>query len=130
MVKAIHHGILSTSLLLAAIPALPSPVSEQQLPDPLAAGWQGNPVCKKLHEVASQRILRCEFAPGVGHERHYHAPHFGYALSGGTMRITDASGVREVTLKTGSSYSSDGVAWHQVLNIGETPVIYLIVESR
>lgn len=100
------------------------------IPDPLAAGWQGKPVCEKLHEDARQRVLRCTFAPKVGHDRHYHRPHFGYALAGGRMRISDASGVRDVELATGSSYTSDGVGWHEVLNIGETTVAYLIVESK
>ena len=76
------------------------------LPDPLAAGWKGAPVCERLDEDSKQRILRCTFAPGVGHERHYHAPNFGYAVSGGRMQITDASGSREVDLPTGSSFAS------------------------
>ncbi len=100
------------------------------LPDPLAAGWRGEPVCELLHEDAEQRVLNCVFPPGVGHERHYHPKHFGYALSGGTMQITDSNGTREVSLATGSSFSSDGVAWHEVLNVGETTVSYLIVEPR
>ncbi|MEL7685445.1 hypothetical protein AAG594_13990 [Citromicrobium bathyomarinum] len=66
----------------------------------------------------------------MGHERHYHPAHYGYALNGGTMRITDETGVQTVTLETGSDYTSDGTAWHEVLNIGETPVIYLMVEER
>lgn len=100
------------------------------LPDPLAAGWQGSPVCEALHQTPRQRILRCTFPPTVGHERHWHAPHFGYALSGGRMQITDAGGVRQVDLATGSSYTSNGVAWHEVLNVGDTTVSYLIVEQR
>ena len=100
------------------------------LPDPLQAGWQGETVCERLHEDSSQRILRCTFAPGVGHERHYHIAHFGYAIMGGRMRITDESGVREVDVPTGSSFTSDGVAWHEVLNVGETTGIYLIVERK
>jgi quercetin dioxygenase-like cupin family protein len=100
------------------------------LPDPLAAGWQGKPVCEKVHEAANLRVLRCTFPPGIGHERHHHARHFGYTLSGGWMRITDASGKREAELKAGSSYSSDGVAWHEVVNIGDTTIQYLIVEPR
>lgn len=101
-----------------------------ELADPLAAGWQGEKVCERLHEDHQQRILRCTFAPGVGHERHFHNPHFGYALSGGKMRLTSANGIREITLKTGSSYTSNGVEWHEVLNIGETTVVYLIVEPK
>ena len=98
------------------------------LPDPLAAGWNGAPVCELLHEDSKQRVLRCTFPPGVGHERHFHRPHFGYTIVGGRMRITDASGVREVDAVTGSSFSSDGVAWHEVVNIGDTTSVFLIVE--
>lgn len=100
------------------------------LPDPLSAGWHGKPVCEKLHEDAEQRVLRCTFPPGVGHERHFHPRHFGYALSGGQMQITDAKGTRVVDIKSGSSFSSGGVEWHEALNVGETPVQYLIVEPR
>jgi hypothetical protein len=100
------------------------------LPDPLAAGWRGSPVCERLHEDEAQRVLRCSFPPGAGHERHFHPRHFGYALAGGRVRITDSRGTREVDLETGSSYASDGVDWHEVVNVGATTVAYLIVEPR
>lgn len=100
------------------------------LPDPLQAGWQGKPVCEKLREDQHLRLLRCTFPPGVGHDRHAHRPHSGYALSGGTMRVTDAKGVREVEIATGSHFSSDGIAWHEVLNIGAFTVQYLIIEPK
>jgi hypothetical protein len=59
------------------------------LPMALCAGWQGERVCEQLHDDVSVRVLRCTFAPGVGHEMHYHPPHFGYVLSGeSVMRIT------------------------------------------
>jgi quercetin dioxygenase-like cupin family protein len=109
---------------------LAAPVFAGPLPDPLQAGWKGVPVCELLRDDRAMRVLRCSFAPGVGHERHYHAPHFGYALSGGRMRLTDASGVREAELKTGSSFDSEGTEWHEVMNIGDTTVTYLIVEPR
>lgn len=67
---------------------------------------------------------------GVGHERHFHPRHFGYAIAGGRVRIIDASGTRELSLETGSSYSSDGVAWHEIENIGDSTIVYLIVEPR
>ena len=104
--------------------------ADSPLPDPLQAGWEGESVCEKLHEDSKQRVLRCTFPPGVGHERHYHRPHFGYALSGGKVRITDANGVREVELATGSSYTSAGVEWHEIQNIGDTTIAYLIVEPH
>jgi quercetin dioxygenase-like cupin family protein len=100
------------------------------LPDPIAAGWHGKTVCERLHDDERQRVLRCTFPPGVGHERHFHVPHFGYALSGGKMQITDATGTREVELKTGSHFTSEGTAWHEVVNIGNTHVVYLIVEPK
>jgi quercetin dioxygenase-like cupin family protein len=115
---------------LASLAGLGACASRPSRPDPLAAGWNGAPVCEKLHEDPGQRILRCSFPPGVGHERHYHGAHFGYALAGGRMRVMDAKGTREVTLETGSSFSSAGVDWHEVLNVGDTTVMYLIVESK
>ena len=101
-----------------------------KLPDPVAATWQGEPVCETLSDTADMRVFRGIFPPGVGHERHFHSKHFGYALSGGRMRITDAAGTREVNLQTGTYFSSDGIPWHEVLNIGETTVSYLMIEPR
>lgn len=117
--------IALASLSLAGTGATPP-----LLPDPLAAGWKGASVCQKLHEDVDQRILRCTFPPSVGHERHFHGRHFGYAISGGRMRVTDADGTRELEIVTGSSFTSNGVAWHEVLNVGDTTVVYLIVEPK
>lgn len=117
-------GLVLILTSLAACTATPG------LADPLAAGWRGTPVCERLHEDSGQRILRCTFPPGVGHERHFHAPHFGYAVVGGRMRITDESGVRDVDAPTNSSFTSDGVAWHEVLNVGDTTAVFLIIERK
>lgn len=46
------------------------------------------------------------------------------------MKITDGNGVREVDLTTGSSFTSDGVIWHEVVNIGDTTTVYLIIEPK
>jgi hypothetical protein len=45
------------------------------------------------------------------------------------MRIRDDSGEREIDLPTNYSWLSDGVAWHEALNVGETTSIYLIIEA-
>jgi len=116
---------LACICLLVAVPA-----SAEALPDPVEAGWQGESVCDVLREDAELRIFRCTFPPGVGHERHFHPRHFGYALSGGTMRITSDGGTREVTLKTGSYFFSEGIAWHEGLNVGDTTVSYLMIEPK
>ncbi len=127
MIQRIHTSLISlvAGSLLAA-----GQLTHAELPDPLAAGWEGEKVCEKLHETDEIRILRCTFPPGIGHERHYHPRHFGYALSGGTMRITDADGTRDAELPTGSFFSSDGIVWHEGLNIGESTVTYLMIEPK
>ena len=119
---------LSTALVL--IPLIVACEASTSLPDPLAAGWQGRPVCETLHEDAKQRVLRCTFEPNTGHERHYPDPHFGYTLEGGKVRLTDENGVREVELVKGDSIASPGTAWHEVMNIGDTTIVYLLVEPK
>ena len=100
------------------------------LPDPLEAGWKGKSVCKVLEENKFQRILKCTFGPNVGHERHYHLPHFGYTITGSTFRIKDTTGTREVNVKTGSYFNSKGTQWHEVLNIGDSTAVFLIIEPK
>lgn len=46
------------------------------------------------------------------------------------MRVTDETGVREIDIGSDKDFISDGIAWHEALNIGNTTVIVLIVESR
>ena len=117
------------ALQAARLQVAAAPAVEEPLPDPLAAGWKGEAVCEKLHEDDEQRILRCTFPPGVGHEKHFHARHFGYVLVGGMMRIRDDTGEREVEISSNYSWTSDGVKWHEVLNVGDTTAVYLIMEG-
>ena len=113
-------------LLVAAAPATIAP----RLPDPVQAGWRGQRVCAVLADNGRVRSARCTFAPGAGHERHFHAPHWGYVLAPSTMRITTASGTLVRELKAGDTWWSDGVAWHEVLNVGAITGVYLIVEPK
>ena len=46
------------------------------------------------------------------------------------MQMTDESGVREVDVPTGSSFTSDGIDWHEVLNVGDTTAVFLIIEGK
>jgi hypothetical protein len=117
--------------LLGALAGCATPqAAAPPLPSALEAGWEGERTCQLMHETPTHRVLRYTSPPGVGHERHFHPPHFAYALSGGRMQINDAKGTRTVDLATGSSYSNPGIPWHEGLNVGETTVIYLIVEER
>ena len=104
--------------------------NKNQLPDPLKAGWKGQSVCEVLEDNKETRVLKCTFPPGVGHEKHYHNPHFGYTLAGGKFRITDTTGTREVDVPTGYSFSKDKVTIHEVLNVGETTAVFLIMEYK
>ncbi|MFT5249411.1 MAG: quercetin dioxygenase-like cupin family protein [bacterium] len=116
-------SLLLICLFISCIPS-------SSLPDPLTAGWKGKNVCELLEENKSQRILKCTFAPGIGHERHFHLPHFGYTLAGSTFRIKDTTGTREINVKTGSYFNSIGTEWHEVLNIGDSTAIFLIIEPK
>jgi quercetin dioxygenase-like cupin family protein len=120
-------GLFMCAGLLAVGPVV---ADETELPDPLAAGWKGKKVCEKLHDDAEIRVLRCSFPPGVGHERHFHRPNFGYVLAGGSMSISSAEGTRIADLVTGSSYTSAGTPWHEVINVGDSTVVYLVVEPK
>lgn len=122
-----HYFIL---MFVAFLLTLVSCKSDSEYPDPLDAGWQNEKVCEVVEENEKFRVLKCSFPPGGGHDVHYHSPHFGYALSGSTFRIEDETGVREVELKSGSHFSSDGVKWHKVLNIGDSTSVYLIFEPK
>lgn len=117
-------------VFLASIALLAACTTAPRLPDPLEAGWKDVSVCETLHDDAEHRILRCTFPPGVGHERHYHDRHFGYTVAGARMRITDASGTREVDVATGSSFASDGIEWHEVINVGDSTGVFLIIEPK
>lgn len=102
----------------------------QNLPDPLAAGWQGQSVCEILQDNDKIRVLKCTFPPGVGHIRHFHPPHMAYTLAGSTFRMTDTTGVRTVEVPTGLHYYSEGVEWHEALNVGDSTAVFLIIEPK
>ncbi|MFK5981795.1 MAG: cupin domain-containing protein [Flavobacteriaceae bacterium] len=104
--------------------------AKQTLPDPLKAGWNGESVCQLIKENKALRVLKCTFPPGVGHERHFHKPHFGYTLAGSKFKMKDTTGVKEVQVLTGTNFYSNGTEWHEVLNIGDSTAVFLIMEPK
>lgn len=104
--------------------------NKSTLPDPLQAGWENKAVCEVVEDNPKIRVLKCTFPPGIGHERHYHASHFGYTIQGSTFRITDTTGIREVNVPTGTEFYNEGIDWHEVLNIGDSTAIFLIIEPK
>lgn len=123
-------GAVGPCAFAASVALLSACAISPRLPGPLEAGWQGAAVCDALHDDRHQRILKCTFPPGIGHERHYHDRHFGYTIAGARMRITDADGTREVEVPTGSSFSSGGIEWHEVINVGDSTGVFLIIEPK
>jgi quercetin dioxygenase-like cupin family protein len=101
------------------------------LPEAFNAGWKGQKTCELLYETEAVRVGRCSFPPGIGHEKHFHYPHFGYVLEGGTLSITDNEGAVEVRQTiTGKSWSTDEITIHEAMNIGDTTTSYLIIEPK
>ena len=69
-------------LLFGAIvvPRWSSAGEPADLPHAFDAGWQGEKTCELLYETDSVRVGQCSFPPGVGHEKHFHNPHYGYLV--------------------------------------------------
>ena len=125
-----NHQLLIITYVSVLLLSTIGCTNSKSLPDPLEAGWENKPVCEVLEDNASVRVLKCTFAPGVGHEKHYHATHFGYTLAGSTFRIKDTTGVKEIHVPTGSNFYNERIDWHEVLNIGDSTAIFLIIEPK
>lgn len=124
-------ALVFDALALAQNADVPNATPVGELPHAVDAGWNGEKTCELLQENENVKAYRCTFAPGVGHERHFHNAHWGYVIEGGMMRTVDGkNGVREVTSATGAWWWSDGVEWHEALNIGDTTTSYVIVEPK
>lgn len=119
-----------TIILISIVALIFGCNNKPSLQDPLEAGWKDKTVCEVLEDNAKIRVLKCTFPPGVGHERHYHASHFGYTLAGSKFRIKDTTGTKEIDVPTGSNFFNEGVEWHEVLNIGDSTAVFLIMEPK
>ena len=119
---------LMSGLILQPLTSLA--VAEPDLPHAFDAGWKGQKTCDLLFEDDTVRVARCVFPPGIGHEKHYHNPHFGYVLESGTMKIVDSKGEREVRTEAGTNWSTTQRTVHEAVNTGETTTGYLVVEPK
>nr|WP_321245746.1 cupin domain-containing protein [uncultured Psychroserpens sp.] len=125
LIKQLHY-VTYIVVLLLIVNCKP----ENPLPDPLQAGWNNEAVCEVVEDNKDVRVLKCTFEPGVGHEKHYHNPHYGYTVAGSKFRIKDTTGTREVNVPTGYSFSKDEISTHEVLNIGDSTAVFLIIEYK
>ena len=124
----IQHSLAKDTQPEVTVVALADPT--EGLPHAFDAGWHGQKTCTLLYETASVRVGQCSFPPGVGHEKHYHKPHFGYVLEGSTMLIRSANGESESSTAAGETWSTDRLTIHEAVNIGDTTARYLIVEPK
>jgi quercetin dioxygenase-like cupin family protein len=119
-------GLAASMLLLLA----PLTTFGQPVPDSMSVEWQGQKPCEKLYEDAQILVGRCTFPPGSKHVKHFHPGLLSYVLSGGKARIEDAKGTRQVEPRTGGYTNSPPVAWHELTNIGDTTISYLLIERK
>jgi len=108
----------------------PLAVMAENVPDALSVEWQGQKPCEKLFEDAQIHIARCTFPSGAMHVCHSHPSYISYVLSGGKAQIQDEKGARQVELCTGSHVDVPPVSWHELTNIGDTTLQFLIVEKK
>jgi quercetin dioxygenase-like cupin family protein len=120
---------LSVAIVAVAILVVPF-VARSEEPDALGVEWQGKKPCEKLHEDDQIRILRCTFPPGAKHVRHQHPAYFFYTLSGGKLEVINETGTIQREAIADAFALNAPVPWHEVTNVGDTRIRYLIVEMK
>ena len=87
-------------------------------------------VYKVLFENERVRLLDVRMKPGDESAQHSHPGYLMYALEGGTVRLTDASGQSaEVPIQAGDTMWREAEE-HSAKNIGTTEVHALFVELK
>jgi quercetin dioxygenase-like cupin family protein len=107
-----------------------STAMSEVVPDALAVEWQGQHPCEKLYEDAQIRAMRCTLPPGAVHVRHSHPGHLVYTVSGGKAKVQDDRGTREGQPRTGGFNNNPPTSWHEVANIGDTTLSFMVVEKK
>jgi quercetin dioxygenase-like cupin family protein len=123
--KVALAAVVTLGLLAASLPA-----TADDVPDGLSVEWQGKKPCEKLFEDVQVLVARCTFLPGAVHVCHGHPSYGFYVLSGGKAEIQDEKGTRKVDVATGAFVDSPPVPWHELANVGETTLQFLIVEKK
>jgi len=120
LVSGVFIGLLSAQVF----------ATETDVPDALSVEWQGKKPCELLGEDPQIRIMRCTFPPGAKHVRHSHPATFNYVLSGGKVQVQDENGTRVAERPTGGHVDSPPVPQHEVTNVGDTTLQFLVVEKK
>ena len=118
-------GCLAVVVLFSAPRAM-----GEDVPDALTVEWQGQHTCEKLYEDAQIRALLCTLPPSAVHVRHSHPGNLVYTVSGGKAKVQDDKGTREGQPKTGGFSNNPPNPWHEVANIGDTTLSFLVIEKK
>jgi quercetin dioxygenase-like cupin family protein len=118
-------SLAALGLLISASAAI-----SEDVPDALSVEWQGQHPCEKLYEDAEIRAMRCTLAPGAIHVRHSHPGYLAYTISGGKAEVRDDKGTRQGQPKTGGFSNTPPTPWHEVINIGDTTLSFLVIEKK
>ncbi len=128
MTRSISKAFILPTVMMMSPPLVAD--HHEGHPHSFEAGWKGEDVCEVLFENEEMIVGKCVFPPGVGHEKHYHYPHFGYILEGATFRVTDAEGTQDLETAAGVTWSDDSISVHEALNVGQTTGSALIIETK
>ena len=87
-------------------------------------------VYKVVFENDRLRLLEVGMSPGVESALHSHPDYLVYALSGGTVKLSDASGQSaDVEIKAGDTMWREAEE-HSARNIGSTEMRALFIELK
>jgi beta-alanine degradation protein BauB len=84
-------------------------------------------------QVENDRVIVTEwrFAPGADTGHHVHAHDYVVVpLTSGTLRLEEAAGAREATLKAGASYARRAGVAHNVVNANEFEFRFVEIELK
>jgi quercetin dioxygenase-like cupin family protein len=123
MRRCIHYATIG--LLISTSGAM-----SEDVPDALSVEWQGRHPCEKLYEDAEIRAMQCTLPPGAVHVRHSHPGSVVYTISGGKAKVQDDNGTREGQPKTGGFSNNPPNPWHEVTNVGDTTLSFLVIEKK
>ena len=77
------------------------------------------------------RVTEWRFAPGEATGWHRHELNYVIVpVAGGTIRLESSSGSTDAELVAGRSYYREAVIEHDVVNAGETEVVFVEVELK
>jgi quercetin dioxygenase-like cupin family protein len=84
-------------------------------------------------QVDNDRVIVTEwrFAPGADTGHHVHA--FDYVvvpITTGTLRLVEPTGVRDVQLRAGASYSRTAGVAHNVVNVNDHEFCFVEIELK